>query len=161
MEGSRDLNRHDPLGPEALRQLAGEGDGVGSAGDHHLPRRVVVGDPDVALGAHAGRLGVVVGDAEEGRHRPRRLLAGTGHGLAARHHQLDPVLEAESAAGDERGVLAQAVTGAGGGREPDALDRVEHDQAEHGRGQLRVLGLGQFLNRGVQEEVGQVSLGGR
>ena len=61
-----------------------------------------------------------------------------------------PSLEAEGAAGDQRGVLAEAVAGAGGRGEPDPLHRVEHDQAEHGRGQLRVLGLGQLLDRGVR-----------
>ena len=109
VEGAGDLDRHDPLGTQALGQLAGQGDRVGRPGDHDLSRRVVVGHPHVALGAHAGRLGVVVRDAEERGHGPRRLLPGARHGLAAGDHQLDPVLEAEGAAGDQRGVLAQAV----------------------------------------------------
>ena len=160
VEGARDLDRHHPLGPQALGELAGHGDRLGRARDHDLSGRVVVGHPDVALGAHARGLGVVVGDAQQRGHRPRRLLAGAGHGLAPRDHEPDPVLEAEGAAGDERGVLAQAVAGAGGRREADPLDRVEHDQAEHGGGQLGVLGLGQLLDRGVEQEVRQVAVGG-
>ena len=66
----------------------------------------------------------------------------------------DPVLEAEGAAGDERGVLAEAVAGAGGRREADPLDGVEHDQAEHGRGELGVLGLRELLDRRVEERGG-------
>ena len=158
VERARYLNGHDPLGAEPLRQLAGQGHGFGGARDDDLAGRVVVGHPDVALGAHAGRLGVVVRDAEERGHRPRSLLAGARHGLAASDHQADPVLEAEGAAGHQRRVLAETVAGAGGRREADPLHRVEHNEAEHGGGQLRVLGLGQLLDRGAQEEVRQVAL---
>ncbi len=42
------------------------------------------------------------------------------------------------------------------GVEPDALDGVEHHQAEHGGGELRVLGLGQLLDGGPEEQLGQI-----
>ena len=90
---------------------------------------------------------------------PGRLLAGSGHGLAAGDDQLDAVVEAQRPAGDEGGVLAQAVAGAGRRCEPDALDGVEHHQAEHGCGQLGVLGLGELLNRGPEQQPGQVAAG--
>ncbi len=98
---------------------------------------------------------------EERGHGSGRFLAGPGHGFAAGDHELDPVVEPESAAGHQRGVLAEAVAGTGGRREPDALDGVEDDQAEHGGGQLGVLGLGQLLDRRLQQQVGQVAIRGR
>ena len=97
---------------------------------------------------------------EQGGHGAGGLLAGPGHGVAAGHDQLDPVLEGQGAAGHQRGVLAQAVAGAGGGGEAEALHRIEDDQAEHGGGQLGVLGPGQLLNRRLEQEVGQVAPGG-
>ena len=97
---------------------------------------------------------------EQGGHGPGCLLAGPRHGLAAGHDELDPVLEAQGAAGHECGVLAQAVPGAGRRCESDALHRIEDDQAEHRGGQLGVLGPGQLLNGRVQQEVGQVAAGG-
>jgi hypothetical protein len=101
-------------------------------------------------------------DAEEGGHGAGRLLAGPGHRLAAGHDQLDPVLEAEGATGDQRRVLAQAVSGTGGGGQSDALDGVEDHQAEHRGGQLRVLGFSQLLNRGPEEQLSQIPVcGGR
>ncbi len=60
----------------------------------------------------------------------------------------------------ERGVLAEAVAGAGGRREPDALDGIEHDEAEDGGGQLGVLGLRQLLDGSVEQQVGQIAVGG-
>ena len=73
------------------------------------------------------------------------------------------MVEAQRTAGDQCGVLAQAVAGARRRCEPDALDRVEHDEAEHGGGQLGVLGLGELFDRGVQEQAGKVAVsrGGR
>jgi hypothetical protein len=90
---------------------------------------------------------------------PGCLLAGPGHGVAPGDDQLDPVLEGERAAGHQCGVLAQAVAGAGGGGEAEALHRIEDDQAEHGGGQLGVLGPGQLLNGRLEQEVGQVAAG--
>ena len=161
VEGARDLDRHHPLGAQApwpARRPTATASGV--PGDDDLAGRVVVGHPHVALGPLARGLGVVVGDAEQRGHRARRLFAGAGHGLAPRHDEADPVLEAEGAAGHQRGVLAEAVAGAGGWREADPFDRVEHDQAEDGRGQLGVLGLGELLDRRVEEQAGQVPPGG-
>ena len=160
VERTGDLDRHDALGAEALGQFAGLGDRFDRAGDHDLTRCVVVGDPDVAFGTHAGRLCVVVGDAEQGGHRPGCLLTGACHRLAVGDHELDPVIEAQGTAGDERGVLAQAVAGAGRRRQSDALDRVEDDQAQHCRGQLGVLRLGELFNGRVQQQVREVAVSG-
>ncbi len=99
--------------PESLARSPARGHRLGGAGDHHLAGRVVVGHPDVALGPLAGRLGVVVGDAEQRGHGPGCVLAGPAHGLAPGHHQVHPVLEGDGAAGHQGRVLAEAVAGAG------------------------------------------------
>ena len=124
--------------PSSRARRAGRGHRLGGAGHHHLARGVVVGHPDVALGPLAGGLGVVVGDPEQGGHRAGGVLAGPGHGLAPGHHQADPVLEGQGAAGHQGGVLAQAVAGAGRRGQAQPLDGVEHHQAEHEGGQLGV-----------------------
>jgi len=152
VERPGDLNRQHTLRSQRPGELAGQGHGVGSAGDDDLARRVVVGHPHVALRPHASGFGVVVSDAEQGGHRSRRLLPGASHGLAPSDDEPDPVLEAEGTAGHERGVLTEAVAGARSRCETDPFDRVEDDETEDGGGQLRVLGLGQLLNRRFQEE---------
>ena len=160
VECARHRDRHHPLRAQSLGQLAGPGHCFGRAGDDDLTRRVVVRHPHVAFGAHAGGLGVVVRNAEQGGHRARGFLTGPGHGVAAGHDQTDAVLETEGAAGDQCGVLAEAVPGTGGRGEADALHCVEHDEAQHRRRQLRVLGLGQFLDRRTEQQPGQITVGG-
>ncbi len=59
----------------------------------------------------------------------------------------------------KRGVLAQAVPGAGGGGEAQPFNGVEHDEAEHRGRQLGVLGAGELLDRRLQQEVRQVPSG--
>ena len=152
MEGAGDLNGHDPLRSQLLRQLTGHRDGLRGAGDHDLARGVVVRHPDVALGPLAGRFGVVVGDAEEGGHRPRRLLAGPSHRLTTGDDELYPVLEAEGTAGHESGVLAETVPGARCRRESGPFHGVEHHEAEDRGRQLGVLRLGELLNRRFEEQ---------
>ena len=160
MKGARDLNGHHPLRAQALGELACQRDRFGRARDDDLSGCVVVGHPDVALGAHAGCLGVVVGDAQQGSHGARGLFARPCHGFAPRHHEADPVLESERAARHQRGVLAEAVPGAGGRRQADPFHGVQDDETEHSRRQLRVLRLGQLLNGRLQEELGQIAVGG-
>jgi hypothetical protein len=109
----------------------------------------------------AGRLGVVVADAQQGGHGARGILAGPGHGLAPSLDELEPVLEGQGARGHQGGVLAQTVPGTGGRGEADALDRIEDDQAEDQRGHLRVLGPRELLNGRMEEEMSQVTIGGR
>src|ERR1700727_318154 len=45
------------------------------------------------------------------------------------------------------------------GGQADPLDSVEHHQTEHGGGELGVLGLRQLLDRGFEEQLGQIPVG--
>ena len=67
----------------------------GGAGNDHLPRGVVVGHPHVVLGPLTSGFGVIVGDAEHGRHGPGLLVGGELHGVTAFHHQPGAVGEGE------------------------------------------------------------------
>ncbi len=115
VEGPGHRKGHDPSGSVVLGDLAQGGDGVGGAGHHHLARRVEVGHPHVALDALAEATSArcVVGDAQEGGHGPGGVLARSGHGVPASHHQLGAVAVAEGAGRHQCGVLAQGVAGAG------------------------------------------------
>ncbi len=130
---------------ELLGDRTGTLDGLWFAGDHELSGRVVVGDPDVALGALAGRLRVVVGGPEHGGHRAWSLLGRVVHGLATFDHEAHAVLEPERARSGEGGVLAEAVPGAERGLHAYALDGVQHHEAEHEARQLGVAGQGELV----------------
>ncbi len=145
--------------PSSLALSDAAGDPFGSAADDHLARGVVVGHPDLVLGPLAGGLGIVVTDAEEGRHRARALVGGRLHGLAPFDHQTGPIAEGDGPRGDEGGVLAQAVAGAGGGNEAEAFDGVEDHQTHHQGGQLGVARGRQLLHVGVEEQGGEVAIG--
>ncbi len=148
-------------GAELLGDGTGPGHGLGRSGDDDLARRVVVGHPHLALGALASGVdGVVVG-AHHRRHGPGVFLGRVVHGLAPLDHEAHALLEAEGAAGDEGGVLAQAVARAQGGLDADALDGVEDDEAEDERGQLGVGAEGELVLVDVEREAGHVAPGHR
>ena len=160
VKGARDRDGQDLSGTHLPGDDGHGGHGVGGPGDDHLSRRVVVRHPDVAFGPLAGGRRVVVGDPEQGGHRPGMVLAGPGHGLAPGDDESEPVFEGHGTAGHQAGVLAQAVPGAGRRREAEALDGVEHDQALGEGRQLGVGRRGQLLHGRLDEEVGQVEPGG-
>ena len=116
------------------------------------PGRVVVGDPDVLVGAAAGDVDLVVVEAEHGGHRPRLGQPGLVHGVGPGDDEAHAVVEAERAGGGQGGVLAEAVAGAEAGLDAEALDGVEHHQAGDERGQLGVAGVAQLLGVGVEQQ---------
>ena len=70
-----------------------------------------------------------------------------------------PSSKPERAGGGQRGVLAEAVAGAEARFEAEPLDGVEHHQARHERGELRVAGVLQLLGVGVEQQPADVALG--
>ena len=70
-----------------------------------------------------------------------------------------PSSKPEGAGGGERGVLAEAVAGAEARLDAETLDRVEHHQARHERGELGVAGVAEFLRIGVAQQLGDVASG--
>ncbi len=71
----------------------------------------------------------------------------------------DAVLEVDRAGRRQRRVLAEAVAGAEAGVDADAFDGVEHHQARHERGQLRVAGVLQLVGVGVEQQLADVTPG--
>jgi hypothetical protein len=81
------------------------------------------------------------------------------HGLGALHHQAHALVEGERAGGRERRVLAEAVARAHRRLDAEPLDRVEHHEAQHERGQLRVAGVLQLVGVGVEQEALDITPG--
>ena len=94
------------------------------------------------------------------RHHSRLGVGGGLHGLAPLGDQPHAVLEAEGPAGGQGAVLPDRVAGDSGGLDAQPLDGVDDEQAEGEGGELGVSGLGQLLERGVEQEVGDVPAGG-
>ena len=151
--------RHHLLRAELLGVRSGGRDSLGRPGDHDLAGSVEVGDPHVAVGAAAGDLDLVVVEAEDRGHRAGLILPGVVHGLGALGDEAHALVEARRAGGDERGVLAEAVAGAEHRVEAEALDRVEHHQARHERGELGVAGVLQLVGVGVEQQSRDVTFG--
>ena len=156
VERPADRQGHHPLGAELLGLRAGRADTLGRAGDDHLAGGVEVGDPHVVVGQVAGHLDLVVVEAEDGSHRAGVVEAGVVHGVGPLDHQAQALLEGQRPAAGERGVLAEAVAGAVVGLDAEALDRVEHHQAGHERGELGVAGVLQLVGVGVEEQAAEV-----
>ena len=93
VEGAGHRQRHDLLGAELAGVVQGQHDPGGRAGDDHLPGGVVVGDPDVFIGAPAGHVDLVVVEPEDGRHRAGLGQTGLVHRLGAGGHEADGVVE--------------------------------------------------------------------
>ena len=159
VERARHRQRHDLLGAELASVVGCRGDSGGRAGDHHLPGRVVVGDPDVLVGAPAGHVDLVVVEPEDGGHRAGLGEPGLVHRLGAGAHEADAFVEPEGAGGGQRGVLAEAVAGAEAGLEAEPFDGVEHHQARHERRQLGVAGVAKLVGVGVGEQLADVTVG--
>ena len=103
----------DLRAPISLAMRHDLGHRVDRAGDDDLARRVVVGDPDVALGERGRRsFDVVVVHAEHGGHRARVRPRRPAAWRAPLGHEPEGVLVVEGAGGHEGGVLAEAVAGA-------------------------------------------------
>jgi hypothetical protein len=128
-------------------------------GDDDLAGCFEVGHPHVAVGPPAGHVAVLVVEPEHCRHGPGVVLGGLLHGVAPGHDRAHALVEREGAGGGEGGVLAQAVAGGGAGGDADALDGVEHHQAEDERRQLGVARLAQLLGVGLEQQAGDVTAG--
>ena len=87
------------LAPSSLACATAAATPVGRAGDDDLPGGVVVGDPDVLVGAPAGHVDLVVVEAEDGGHRARLGQPGVVHRLGAGGDEAHAVVEAERAGG--------------------------------------------------------------
>ena len=159
VERAGDLQRHHLLGAEVLGVSGRRLDAVGRSGDDHLAGGVVVRDPHVGVGAPARDVDLVVVEAEHGGHGAGLRESGVVHRRAAFAHEADAVVETEDTGGRERGVLAEAVAGAVARCDAEALDRVEHHQARHVRGQLGVAGVLEFAGVGVAEQGTDVAAG--
>jgi hypothetical protein len=83
-------------------------DPVHGAGGDHLAGGVVVGRPD-ALDLGAEALGLLVVQADDGRHRARPLLVRGLHRRPPLGHQAQRVRVPQAAAGHQGGELAQRV----------------------------------------------------
>ena len=147
------------LAPSSRAWSDAERDAGRRAGDDDLPGGVVVGDPDVLVGAPAGDVDLVVVETEDGGHRAGLGQPGLVHRLGAGGHEADAVVEPERAGGGQGGVLAEAVAGAEARLDAQALDGVEHHQARHERRQLGVAGVAQLVGVGVDEQLGDVTIG--
>ena len=159
VEGARHRQRHHPRGAELLGELDAASTPTVRPGDHDLAGSVEVGDPDLVVGEVAGDLDLVVVEAEHGGHRARTFQAGVVHRRRPLDDEPDALLEVDRPGGRERGVLAEAVPGAEAGVDADALDGVEHHQARHERGELRVAGVLQFVGVGVEQQLADVTPG--
>ena len=159
VEGPADLEGKDPAGPQLLGVPAGRLDGFRGAGDDHLARRVVVGQPHVAVGGGAGHGDVVVVQGDDRRHGPGPLAGGDLHGLAPLGDQADAIGEGHHTGRGEGGVLTQAVAGDAGGIHAEALHGVEDDEAHDVGGELGVAGLPQLVGIGSQQQLGHVPAG--
>jgi hypothetical protein len=157
VEGTGHGEPHHSLGAEVLRVGGGAVDAVGGAGDHDLSRGVVVGHPHVGIGEVAGDAHLVVVEAEDSRHGARTGEPRLVHRSGAHRHQLQTLLEAEGPGRGQRRVLAETVTGTEARVDADAADRVEHHEARHVRGHLRVAGVLQLVGIGVAEERADVT----
>ena len=147
------------LAPSSLACAGRRGDAVRRAGDDDLPGRVVVGDPDVLVGAAAGDVDLVVVEAEHGGHRARLGEPGLVHGVGPGDDEAHAVVEPEGAGGGEGGVLAEAVAGAEARLDAEPLDGVEDHQAGDERRQLGVAGVAQLVGVGVEQQRGDVPPG--
>ncbi len=108
----------------------------------------------------AGDVDLLVVEAEHGGHGAFAFVGGGLHGIAPLTDEADPVGEIERTGGGQRRVLAKGVTGVTGRRDAEPFDGVQHDQAEHERRHLGVAGLAEFLGFGMQEQCGDIPLGG-
>ena len=107
----------------------------------------------------ARRLDVVVVEAEDRGHR-----AGASSAATCIASPRSATIRTPSS-NDSAPVAASAVysprlwPARPAGLDPEALDRVEHDEAEHERGELRVAGLLELVGVGVEQEVLDVAPG--
>lgn len=159
MWNARHLQRHDLLGAHLLGDRRSSGHPFRGTGDDHLARSVEVGDPDVAVGSAAGHFDLVVVEPEHRCHGADVVVAGVEHGIGSLAHQPHAFVEPERTGGGERGVLAEAVTGAAAGLDAQPLDGVEHHQAGDEGGELSVAGVAQLVGVGVEQQPGDIALG--
>ena len=117
--------------------------------------------PSTALARLGDELQV---EAEHGGHGAGLGVGGFLHGFASGHHQAGALLGGQGPGRDQGGVLAQAVTGDGEAGRPRQSAAgpggLEDHQAEAEGGQLGVPGRFERLRVGVDQQAGQVSVGG-
>ena len=159
MEGSSHGHGEHTFRAELLGDRGQLRERLGGAGDYHLTWRVEVRDPRLAVHPATGGLDCLVVEPEHGHHGPGRELGGFAHRRTPFGHEPQPVFEVERACCHERRVLAQAVPGRSRGFDAEAFGGIEDDEALDEGGDLGVVGLGQGLLVGFEQEMGKVASG--
>ena len=119
-------------------------------GQHHLGRRIVVGDHQrPGLRRRGQQRPDLVGRRRHGQHRAVLALAGFVHQRAASTGRLDQALGRQHARGGQRGDLTEAVACCRVGAHPEQVEQRELSQAGRSDGRLRVGHRGEFLLLGV------------
>ena len=112
MRGHADRNRHRAPRTHFLRMLHREFHRGRGTGNHHLARCIEVRRLDDAIvDLRAGGDDILVVEPDDHRHRALALRYRGLHQLAAPRDQPDCIGELDAAAANQRGVLAEAVSG--------------------------------------------------
>ncbi len=157
MERGADRQCYDPLGAGFFGELAGSLHRFGRAGDDGLRGRVQVGGGDdlagLVDGLRADGCNGARGQPEDRGHRTLAGWHGLLHEASTRMHGAHGVGEQQHTGADQRGVLAQRVTGDdGGGDTVPAQDCFRRDRNSHDRG-LGEFGQAELLFRTLEAQL--------
>ena len=159
VERPGDLQPDGSSSAEALRLGATLLDGVELAGDDDLPRAVVVRGPH-ADDPPAELLDLLVGEAEDRRHRARALACRLGHREPALADEADRLGGREHARRGERRELADRVPDDDVGLEAPLAHGGEDGEARRDERRLLDLRLDELLERRLEAQALEVEAGG-
>jgi hypothetical protein len=81
------------------------------------------------------------------------------HRVASLEHESHTVIETERTVGGECGVLAETVTSAHARLDTKTFDGVEHHEAAHEGGELRVASVFEFVRVSLEQQPSNVATG--
>ena len=157
VERGADGKRHDAFRAQRFGSLAGAANRLARPGDHYLIAAVHVGRADhFALGGLGACLLDLVGvETQNGGHRANTQRHRFLHVTTAAAHRSQRVRKRKGPGCDIRGILAEAVTGNVGRRQPPRREQTTGRRADGEDRGLRVLGDHQLPFRSVEDQMAE------